>query len=279
MIDVAREQFVESDEPLALKVRRLANRVEFKFEAWDEYVRRMPQLKTRDIRFAFDEWSPRNRSVGSGPAPVLNPMMNPLTNALVYHELFRHSDKVGLAVATGGMGGVASDAYGDAIGLRMEGQVMKILHDHFAGALPVAVNGGSPQLPAKGTVGIDNSARPSGSPTYPLDVFAALSADRRMLSISVVNPTEAVQECASSLVGVQAGGPARVSQLTAPEGPPPAPAPGYGPVRRPAREGVGEHAATDAGPHDPASDEHHGLPIRGEVNSARRLRVHCASRG
>jgi alpha-N-arabinofuranosidase len=228
VIDVAREQFVESDEPLALKVRRLANRVAFKFEAWDEYVRRMPQLKTRDIRFAFDEWSPRNRSVGSGPAPVLNPMMNPLTNALVCHEFFRHSDKVGLAVATGGMGGVASDAYGDAIGLRMEGQVMKILHDHFAGALPVAVNGSSPQLPAKGTVGIDNSARPSGSPTYPLDVFAALSADRRMLSISVVNPTEAVQECASSLVGVQAGGPARVSQLTAPEGPPPAPAPGTG---------------------------------------------------
>ena len=228
VIDVAREQFVESDEPLALKVRRLANRVEFKFEAWDEYVRRMPQLKTRDIRFAFDEWSPRNRSVGSGPAPVLNPMMNPLTNALVYHEFFRHSDKVGLAVATGGMGGVASDAYGDAIGLRMEGQVMKVLHDHFAGALPVAVNGSSPQLPAKGTVGIDNSARPSGSPTYPLDVFAALSADRRMLSISVVNPTETVQECALSLVGVQAGGPARVSQLTAPEGPPPAPAPGTG---------------------------------------------------
>ena len=117
-------------------------------------------------------------------------MLNPLTNALVYHEFFRHSDKVGLGVATGGMGGVASDTYGDAIGLRMEGLVMKVLHDHFAGALPVAVNGNSPQRPAKGTVGIDTSARPSGSPTYPLDVFAALSADRKTLSISVVNPTE-----------------------------------------------------------------------------------------
>ena len=67
-------------------------------------------------------------------------MLNPLTNALVYHEFFRHSDKVGLAVATGGMGTVASDASGEAIGLRMEGQVMKVLHDHFAGALPVAVD-------------------------------------------------------------------------------------------------------------------------------------------
>ena len=66
MIDLAREQFVESDEPLALKVRRLCEQVQFKFEAWDEYVKRMPSLKARDIKFAFDEWSPRNRSVGAG---------------------------------------------------------------------------------------------------------------------------------------------------------------------------------------------------------------------
>ena len=67
MIDPATLQFVESDEPLALKVRRLSNRVQFKFEAWDEYVKRMPYLKDKDIKFAFDEWSPRNRPVGSGP--------------------------------------------------------------------------------------------------------------------------------------------------------------------------------------------------------------------
>jgi alpha-N-arabinofuranosidase len=229
VIDVAKEQFVESDEPLTLKVRRLSNRVQFKFEAWDEYVKRMPHLKDKDIKFAFDEWSPRNRSLGSGPAPVLHPMMNPLTNALVFHEFFRHSDKVGLAVATGGMGGVASDTFGEAIGLRMEGQVMKVLHDHFAGALPVAVNGNSPQLPAKGVVGIDNSARPSGSPTYPLDVFAALSTDRKTIAISVINPAETAQECDLNLTGVKASGPARVSQLTAPAGaPPPPPAPGMG---------------------------------------------------
>jgi len=229
VIDPAKEQFVESDEPLALRVRRLSNRVQFKFEAWEEYVKRMPYLKDKDITFAFDEWSPRNRSVGSGPAPASNPMLNPLTNALVYHEFFRHSDKLGLAVATGGMGTVASDTYGDAVGLRMEGQVMKVLHDHFAGALPVAVSGNSPQLPTKGTVGIDASARPSGSPTYPLDVFAALSADRRKIAISVVNPTETPQDCDLNLTGVRASGPAKVSQLTAPAGAAPAPAaPGMG---------------------------------------------------
>jgi alpha-L-arabinofuranosidase len=229
VIDLSKEAFVESDEPLALKVRRLSNRVQFKFEAWDEYVKRYPSLKDKDIKFAFDEWSPRNRAVGGKPAPVNHPMLNPLTNALVYHEFFRHSDMVGLAVATGGMGALANDPYGDAIGLRMEGLVMKLLHDHFAGALPVAVSGNSPQLPTKGVVAIDTSARPSGSPTYPLDVFAALSADRKKLAISIVNPSETAQDCDLSLTGVQTGGPAKVYQLTAPVGAPPAPAgPGLG---------------------------------------------------
>jgi alpha-N-arabinofuranosidase len=216
VIDPATMQFVESGEPMALKVRRLSNRVGFKFEAWDEYLRRYPYLKDKDIRFAFDEWSPRNRGVGGGPPPVSHPMLNPLTNALVYHEFFRHSDKVGLAVATGGMRGLASDSSGDAVGLRLEGLVMKVLHDHFAGALPVAVDGDSPQHPTKGAIGIDNSSRPSGSPTYPLDVFAALSADRTKMAVSVVNPTEVPQECDLTLTGIQPGGPVGVHQVTAP---------------------------------------------------------------
>ena len=94
-------------------------------------------------------------------------MLNPLTNALVYHEFFRHSDKVGLAVATGGMGTLANDPYGDAIGLRMEGLVMKLLHDHFAGALPVAVSGNSPQRPTKGVVGDRHLGAPFREPDLP----------------------------------------------------------------------------------------------------------------
>jgi alpha-N-arabinofuranosidase len=134
-----------------------------------------------------------------------------------------------LAVATGGMGLIATDAYGDPVGFRMEGLVMKVLHDHFAGALPVAVTGNSPQHAIKGTVGVDTSARPSGSPTYPLDVFAALSADRKKLAISIVNPTETAQDCELNLTGVQPGGTARLWQLTAPAGTAPSPAgPGGG---------------------------------------------------
>ena len=228
-IDCDRQAFVEANDPIADRVRRMPNKVQMKFEAWEEYLRRMPSLKNRDIKFAFDEWAPRNRPVSAGAAaPVSSPMLNPLTNALVYHEFFRHSDMVALGVATGGMNTLAMDTYGDPTGYRMEGLVVKVLHDHFAGALPLAVKGNSPQRAIKGTPWVDLPAHPSGSPTYPLDVFAALSADRKRLAISMVNPTETTQECELNLAGAEPIGAVRLWQLTAPATMPPA-TPGPGP--------------------------------------------------
>ncbi|QOY90208.1 alpha-N-arabinofuranosidase [Paludibaculum fermentans] len=229
-IDGPGQQFVEANDSTADRVRRMPNKVQMKFEAWEEYLKRMPSLKGKDIRFAFDEWAPRNRPVSaSSTAPASSLMLNPMTNALVYHEFFRHSDMVALGVATGGMGTLALDPFGEAIGLRMEGLVMKVLHDRFAGALPVAVSGDSPQRTIKGTVWVDLPERPSGSSTYPLDVVAALSADRRKLAISVVNPTETTQECDLNLAGVRTGGSVKLWQLTAPPGSAPAPSvPGRG---------------------------------------------------
>jgi alpha-N-arabinofuranosidase len=230
VIDGEKQAFVEATDPLQDRVRRMSNKIQMKFEAWQEYLKRMPSLKGKGIQFAFDEWAPRNRAVNpsSGAPPPVNPMLNTLTNALVYHEFFRHSDMVGLAVATGGMGTLANDAHGDAIGYRVDGLLIKLLHDHFAGAVPLAVAGNSPQHAIKGTLWVDIPERPSGSPTWPLDVFAALSADRKKLAISVVNPTETAQDCDLALAGVQPSGPARLWQLTAPTGSAPAPAGGPG---------------------------------------------------
>jgi len=229
-IDGEKQAFVEANDPLVDRVRRMSNKVQMKFEAWEEYLKRMPALKGTDIKFAFDEWAPRNRAVSPSSAvpAVSNPMLNPLTNALVYHEFFRQSDMVGLGVATGGMGTLAMDAYGDAVGFRMEGLVIKVLHDHFAGQLPVPVSGNSPQHTIKGALGVDLPEHASGSPTYPLDVFAAVSADRRKLSISVANPTEIAQDCELNFTGVHPDGAARLWQLSAPLGAAPSPGPGRG---------------------------------------------------
>ena len=219
VIDADKQAFVEATDPLEHRVRRMPNKVQFKFEAWEEYLKKMPYLKDKNIKFAFDEWAPRNARVNQSTAAAPgNPMLNTLTDALVYHEFFRHSDMVALAVATGGMMTLASDAHGDAVGYRLDGLLIKLFHDRFAGTLPVAITGNSPQHAIQGTVAVDLSARPSGSSTYPLDIFAALSADKKMLTISVVNPTETVQDCDLTLTGAQPVGGAKFWQLTAPPG-------------------------------------------------------------
>jgi alpha-N-arabinofuranosidase len=229
VIDADKQAFVEATDPLEHKVRRMPNKVQFKFEAWEEYLKKIPYLEDKNIKFAFDEWAPRNARVPQSTAAAPgNPMLNTLTDALVYHEFFRHSDMVALAVATGGMMTLANDAHGEAVGYRLDGLLIKLFHDRFAGTLPVAITGNSPQRTIRGTVGVDLSLRPSGSPTYPLDIFAALSADKKMIAISVVNPTETAQDCDLALRGVQPVGGAKFWQLTAPPGKPSAPA-GFGP--------------------------------------------------
>jgi alpha-N-arabinofuranosidase len=225
LIDAEKQAFVDATDPLEHRVRRMSNKVQLKFEAWEEYLKKMPYLKDKGIKFAFDEWAPRNaRATQSSTAVPSNPMLNALTDALVYHEFFRHSDMVALAVATGGMMTLANDAKGDAAGYRLDGLLIKLMHDRFAGTLPLAVTGNSPQQTIKGTVAVDLSAHPSGSPTYPLDIFAAMSADKKTLAISVVNPTEAAQDCDLTITGAQPVGGAKLWQLAAPSGKPSVPA-------------------------------------------------------
>ena len=67
---------------------------------------------------------------------------------------------------------------------------MKLMQTHFPDARPVPVDGDSPQQQVRGTNFVDKGPTPTGSPTYPLDVLAAFSGDRKRLLISVVNPTE-----------------------------------------------------------------------------------------
>jgi alpha-L-arabinofuranosidase len=45
----------------------------------------------------------------------------------------------------------------------------------------------------------------AGSPTYPLDVAAALSDDEKTLTVAVVNPTERAQQLRMEWRGIQPG--------------------------------------------------------------------------
>ena len=212
--DSKKQTFVNVNDPLPTQARRLSNRVGEFFEAWQKYLERMPNLKEKNIKVIFDEWGCRHRQMGGSYQPP--GMLTPLAYAMLLNEVFRHSDMVQASCATGGLGGVLIDNTGEASGLSAEGLVMKVMATRFNGARPVTVSGNSPQQAVPGTPFVDIPNVPIGSPTYPLDVLAAFSSDRKKLLISVVNPTEEAQEFAPKITGVKLRGPGKLSQIAPP---------------------------------------------------------------
>jgi alpha-N-arabinofuranosidase len=179
--DVDQQAFVQVSDPLVDRVRRTPNRVKGTVEAWDEYVKRMPQLKDSNIKIAIDEWTGGARGDFS----------RTLCAAEGLHEMFRHSDVITMGAYTAFSSCLAlngADSCYSATGL------IFYLYRHHFGTIPIAVTGNAPQHPVKGTVGVDKPAVSSGSDTYPLDVVASLSSDRKTLTVAVVNPTESPQK-------------------------------------------------------------------------------------
>lgn len=207
------QQWDQANDPLQIKARRMASRVGEAFDAWQKYVEKIPSLKTKDIKFIFDEWGARYRNLRGGGFRRPAGMLTPLASALFLHELFRRTDMVAASCATGSLYSVLIDNTGEAAGFSAEGLVLKIYGTHFANVLPVEVSGNSPQQPVSGTPFVDIPLSPVGSPTYPLDVVAALSRDRKTFILSVVNPAESAQEFTGSISGVKPSGAGNLWQI------------------------------------------------------------------
>ncbi len=212
--DKEKQRFIDVNDPLQFRTRRMANRIGEAFEAWEKYVERMPWLKEKNIKFIFDEWGMRFRSA-DGKSHQPPGMVSSLSYALFLHELFRHSGMVTASCPTGGLFTVLIDNTGDAVGFTPEGLVMKQMATHFSGAIPVEVGGNSPQRPMAGTPMVDIGTRTTGSPTYPLDVVAAISGDQKTFLLSVVNPTEDAQKFSPRVTGVQLRGQGKLWQIAA----------------------------------------------------------------
>jgi alpha-L-arabinofuranosidase len=216
--DAEKQSFVDVKDPLPYRARRLANRIGGAFDAWDKYVERIPALKDKDIKFVFDEWGNRLRGMSptaGGGFGRQTGMLVPLSYALCLHEMFRHSDKVGASCATGGLR-VLTDNSGDGVGMASDGVVMKLLQNHFFKALPIAVDGDSPQPLMPGTAFVDRGIKPTGSPTYPLDVLGAFSSDRKKFLISVVNPSEEGHSLTTKISGVKLKDQGKLYQIAPP---------------------------------------------------------------
>ncbi len=199
--DVNEQKFVSVKDPLVDRVRRVPNRIRCAVEAWQEYLRRMPNLKDKNIKLAIDEWTGGGRDFTSA-----------LCAAEGLHEIFRHSDIIKMGAYTAFISCLTfdgADASYSSVGL-----VFKLYRHNF-GTIPVEVIGNCPQHPVKGTVGVDKPKVSSGSDTYPLDVVAALSSDRKALTVAIVNPTESIQKINVDFKGIELQDKTRMWEIAA----------------------------------------------------------------
>jgi alpha-N-arabinofuranosidase len=117
--------------------------------------------------------------------------------------MFRHSDLYQMACFTFATSLLSANRT-EAV-LNPAGLLFRLYRDHF-GTIPVEVSGNSPQPPPKYPVGGDQPNINAGSATFPLDVAAAWSSDRKSLTVAVINPTESEQRLDLSIKGAQLAG-------------------------------------------------------------------------
>jgi len=191
--------------PLIDSVYRAADTVRAKVEAYQEYYRRIPGLQNKKVPMAIDEWAYTGGGRGN--------LKENLANALVFHEMFRHTDMIMMAAHT--MGTSAIDFNANESVLNTTGLLFKLYRDHM-GTIPVEVGGNSP-APAPAAAARGRLPKEHGSsPTWPLDVSAALSADGKLLTIAVVNANESARDLDLTVRGAQLRGKGRMWRLTGP---------------------------------------------------------------
>jgi alpha-N-arabinofuranosidase len=187
-------------------VRAPSDRVRLKAEEWQQYERRFPGMVRDKIFMSIDEYA----YTGAPPNLKLS-----LAYAMVLNEMLRHTDFVRMSAFTMGISTLDFDA--TSATLNTTGLLFKLYGEHMgAGLLPVTVSGNSPQPPTQYPLPGERRPQEAGSPTYPLDVVAALSADRKHLTLAVVNATEYTQPLALELRGARFAGEARVWEMRGP---------------------------------------------------------------
>ncbi len=182
------------DPPLSLIEweRAPAVQVRAKYEHYQEYLKLIPALRAKPVPIAIDEWAYFG---GNRDSYKVVPAY-----AWAFHEMFRHSDVFEMGAFTFATA-MMSENRTEAI-LNPTGMLFKMYRDHF-GTIPVAVSGDSPQPKPTFPAGGDQPAVNPGSDTYPLDVSAALSEDRKTLAIAVLNPSESEQKISIAIKGAK----------------------------------------------------------------------------
>ena len=193
----------DPNEPITDWMRRPANHIRIKYEEYREYEKIFPELRTRPKPLNIDEWA------YTGTVHPVYPAF-----AWAFHEMFRHSDLFQMAAYTFATSLLTHD--GGTNSLNSNALVFKLYRDHF-GTIPVAVAGNSPQPTPTEPPGGEQPVVNAGSDTFPLDVVAAWTTDRRALTVAVLNPTDAWQTLNLKVAGARLSGQGRVWRLAATE--------------------------------------------------------------
>jgi alpha-N-arabinofuranosidase len=166
-MDLISEHFYRRErKDLAAHVRQIPDAIRAKAEAHRRYRRQLDVLKGKDIRIAMDEWNYWYGPHVFGELGTRYFMKDALGIAAGLHEYARQSDLVFMAnyAQTVNVIGCVKTSK-TAASLETTGLVLKLYRRHF-GALPVGATADAP-----------------------LDVAAAWTADRKVLTVAVVNPT------------------------------------------------------------------------------------------
>jgi len=180
-----------------------AQRVATMADCWEEYRKRFPQLDQGKVKVFFDEWAYHFQPDLKGCLAI----------ARAFHEFFRHSDFIDMAGFTMATNWLSFDRTHSVV--NAYGRVFQLYNRRF-GKIPVAVTGDSPVPPPKYPIGGDQPRVNTGSDTWPLDVSAALTADRRALIVAVVNATEDRRTLNLKVRGSQNASKGRCWKLSAP---------------------------------------------------------------
>ncbi len=183
-VDTGAQSLVEWERAPATQVRS-------KYEHYQEYLKRIPELKAKPVPISLDEWA----YIGGPP----NSYKVVPAYAWAFHEMFRHSDLYQLGAFTFATA-MISENRTEAV-LNPTGLLFKMYREHF-GTIPLLVSGDSPQPKPVYPAGGDQPAVNPGSDTFPLDVSGALSGDGKTFTFAVLNPSDSEQQLQLAIAGV-----------------------------------------------------------------------------
>ncbi|HKI34362.1 MAG TPA: alpha-L-arabinofuranosidase C-terminal domain-containing protein [Gemmataceae bacterium] len=190
-MDLLSEHFYcQEKKDLAAHVRQVPDAIRAKADVHRRYRRQFDALQGKDIRIAMDEWNYWYGPHVFGELGTRYFLKDALGIAAGLHEYARQSDLVFMAnyAQTVNVIGCVKTTK-TAAAFETTGLVLKLYRQHF-GTLPVGVTANAP-----------------------LDVTAAWTADRKVLTVAIVNPTLEKREITLAVAGARLTGAGRRWQI------------------------------------------------------------------